>query len=177
MDVVVGASVAGSLLVLSFALLMWKLLSSIRVRGVDPDWLQKFSTDFYQPMERLLSEDDIEFLKAQPGYEPGMEKMLRAERRKVFRAYLRTLGQDFNRLHLALRLIVLYSPEDRPDLAGILLRQKALFLAGLLAAHARLALYGVGVDRVDVRGLVATLDTMRADVQAFLGAPAANTTA
>ena len=125
-------------------------------------------------MERLLSEEDFRFLRTQAGYDPAVEKELRTQRRKVFRSYLRTLGQDFNRLHLALRLVVLHSPEDRPDLAAALIRQRLMFFVGLGSAHVRLTLHVLGVGTVDVRGLVSTLDTMRLDLQSFRIAPQAS---
>ena len=105
MSIVVGMGIVGALVLIASALFIWTVASSTRVRGVDPDWLGSFSVATYRPMERLLSEDDIRFLKSQPGYEPNMEKVLRSDRRKIFRTYLRSLGRDFNRLHLALRLV------------------------------------------------------------------------
>ncbi|MCW5978512.1 MAG: hypothetical protein KIT09_10560 [Bryobacteraceae bacterium] len=168
MHVIEGAGLVGLILLASFVVLILKLASSTRVRGVDPEWIQHFSISSYRPMERLLSEDDVEFLKSQPGYEPGMEKSLRRARRKIYRAYLRNLGQDFNRLHLALRLAALHSPEDRPDLAGVLVKQKGQFFVSLGVAHVQLALHAAGIGRVDARGLLATLDTMRTDLQGML---------
>ena len=171
MSVVVGMGIVGALVLIASALFIWTVASSTRVRGVDPDWLRSFSLATYRPMARLLSEDDIRFLKSQPGYEPKMEKVLRSGRRRIFRTYLRSLGLDFNRLHLALRLVVLHSPEDRPDLAAALIKQKLLFFAGLVAVHVRLQLYGLGIGTVDVSHLLATLDTMRSELQALVPAP------
>ena len=165
MNVVVGAGVVSVLLLLALATLIWRLVSSTKIRGVDPDWLKSFSVASYRPMERLLSEDDVRFLKSEPGYEPGMEKALRAGRRRIFRSYLRTLGRDFNRLHLALRLMVLHAPRDNPELAKTLIKQKLIFTGGLALVHVRLSLYTLGWGGVDVRGLVRTLETMRAELQ------------
>jgi len=174
MSVVVGASIVGVLLLAALAVLVWGLVSSTKVRGVDPDWLKRFSVASYRPMERLLSEDDIRFLRSQPGYVPGMEKVFRARRRKIFRLYLAKLRRDFGRLHLALRLMVLHAPQDNPELAKTLVKQKFVFLAGLLAVHVRLSLYalGLGWGGVDASGLVRILDTMRAELQNLMLAPA-----
>ena len=173
MDVVLGTGTVAALILATFALLIWRLVSSAKVHGVELDWLRDFSAADYRPMERLLSEDDIRFLKSEPGYEPGMEKALRTARRKIFGSYLRNLGRDFNRLHFALRLVALHSPHDRPDLATALIKQKLLFFAGLAAAHVKLRLNVLGIGTVDVRGLVATLDTMRSELTRFFPAPAA----
>lgn len=158
--VAVAATISGA----AFAWFFWRLVSSARVRGVDPEWLKNFSTATYRPMERLLSEEDVEFLKSQPGYLPGMEKALRSGRRRIFRAYLRSLATDFNRLHLALRLALLESATDRPDLAAVLVRQKATFFLALAAVHLRLAMHALGLGSVDVRGLVSTVDRMRMEL-------------
>ena len=172
MNIVVGAGATAGLLLICATLLMWKLLSSIRIRGVDPEWLKNFSVSSYRPMERLLDEDDIRFLREQPGYEPGMERRLRADRQRIFRSYLRNLGRDFNRLHYALRLMVLHAPVDSPELAKALIKQKLVFLASLLGVYIRLELYRFGVAGVDVRGLISTLDTMQHDLRAMMSAPA-----
>lgn len=155
----------------AFVWFFWRLISSTRVRGVDPEWLKNFSIATYRPMERLLSEDDVEFLKSQPGYLPGMEKTLRSGRRRIFRAYLRSLATDFNRLHLALRLALLESATDRPDLATVLVKQKVTFFLALAAVHLRLAMHALGLGTVDVRGLVSTVDRMRTELRSLSPAP------
>lgn len=162
------AGVASSIFVCTLAYLVWKLMSSTKVRGVDPAWHKDFSVEKYRPLERLLSEDDVRFLKEQPGYEPGMEKAFRRERRKVFRSYLKNLGQDFNRLHSALRLMVLYAPETEANLATKLVQQKAVFFAGLAMVHLRLCLHGFGLGQVDVGDLVNTLAGMREALQSMV---------
>jgi len=70
------------------------------------------------------------------------------------------MGQDFNRLHRALRLMVLHAPEDRSEMAVLLVRQKIRFFAALAFAHARLTLHAVGIGTVDVSSLVTLLDSM-----------------
>ncbi len=172
MSAFMGFGLVAALLAAAGAVLVWKVLSSMQIRGVDPVWLKNFSVSSYRPMERLLNEDDIAFLKEQPGYEPGMEKRLRADRRRVFRMYLRDLGRDFNRLHLALRLMVLHAPEDSPELAKTLIRQKLYFVAGVLALHIKIEFYRFGIGSVDVRGLISTIEAMQQELSA-LAAPAA----
>jgi hypothetical protein len=165
MSLLLAAGIVGLVLTLTAGWVLWKLVSPARIRGVDPEWLQNFSTASYRPMERLLSEADIEFLRAQRGFEPGMDKALRAGRRRLFRAYLRSLALDFNRLHLALRLALLDSPADRPDLGAILIKQRLIFLAALAAVHARLLLHTLGIGTVDVQSLVSTLERMRGELR------------
>jgi hypothetical protein len=177
MNVVAGACVVGSFLLIAMAGVIWRIWSSTKIRGVDPDWLRNFSVSSYRPMERLLNEDDMAFLKAQSGYEPGMERKLRSERRRIFRLFLRTLGRDFNRLHYALRLVALHSPADNPDLARVLIKQKFVFFAAFVAVRIRLELHRFGLGSVDVRGLVATLDTMRTELHGMVTQPMASSPA
>ncbi len=168
MNVVVGAGATAILLVLAVVALIWKVLSSTRVRGVDPAWLKEFSVSAYRPMERLLSEEDVAFLKSQPGFRPGMERQLRANRCRAFRLYLRNLARDFNRLHYALRLMVVHAPEGAPDLAGLLLRQKVAFFSAWLVARLRLELYALGVGTVEISGLLAAIEDARTTVLSVL---------
>lgn len=53
------------------------------------------------------------------------------------------------------------SSVDRPDLAKALLRNKAIFTAALFAVEFRLALHACGWGTVDVRGMVASLEGAR----------------
>src|SRR5688572_20360045 len=114
--VVLSALSIGVLLLLAFAAMIRHILGVPPIAEEDHGtWLDTFSVTRYRPMERLLSKEDFEFLASQPGYDPGMSRKLRAERRRIFRSYLRQLRIDFIRLHQVARLLVLYSPEDRPD--------------------------------------------------------------
>ncbi len=167
-DVVVGAGSVTVALLCATGLLIWRLVSSMSVQGVDPEWLRSFSVSSYRPMERLLNRDDLLFLRAQPGYEPSIERELRASRCRVFRMFLKDLGRDFNRLHYALRLMVLYAPSDCPELAKTLLRQKLAFFAALVLVRVRLELYALGFGAVQVRTLISAVDGMRADLQRLM---------
>ena len=171
MYLVEGFGVVSVILLVSFIVVILRLASSTKVQDVDPEWVQNFSISSYKPMERLLCDEDVEFLRSQPGYELGMERSLRAARRRIFRMYLRNLAQDFNRLHLALRIAVLHSPKDCSDLASVLVRVKLTFFVSLAAVHVRIALHAVGVRPADVRGLIATLETMRTDLQGLTAIP------
>jgi hypothetical protein len=171
MGFVVGGGLAAGLLACLAVWLSWRLASSSRVRGVDPDWIRDFSINFYRPMERLLSEDDVIFMKGEPGYRPGMERELRARRVRVFRLYLRRLARDFGRLHLALRLIALHGTQDDPALAKVLIRQRFVFLSALAAVECRLVLYSMGIGTVDVGNLVRSLASADASLKLVLGEP------
>ncbi len=133
-----------------------------------------FSLARYEPMGRLLSEEDFLFLAAQPGYRPEIGARLRGERRRIFRRYLRELARDFHRLHAEARRMVANSTAEHSELVGMLLRQQVTFWRGLVAIEVRLALGGVGLGKVDVRGLVEAIEGMRLELARF-SAPASAT--
>ena len=151
------ASLVTLALVICFIVIVRKAL---RPAGADVDfgqWLDDFSVERYRPMERLLTPEDDEFLRSQPGHSPALSARLRSERRRLFRRYLRSLRRDFARLHRVARLIVLYSPVDRPDLAEALWRIRVSFLMAVVAVEWRLMLHVVGARGVDVRTLLDTV--------------------
>ncbi len=137
---------------------------------LNTDWIDELSVDRYRPMMRLLDESDLEFLRSQPGFTPRMAARLRARRCQVFRGYLRHLNADFHRVCTAVKVLMLQSKRDRPDLAAVLVRQQALFALGMAMVEARLFLYRWDLCTVDVRALVQTFDVMRLELRNMLPA-------
>jgi hypothetical protein len=158
--VTAGGVLIGISAAVAFALLFCALVRRDRFAGINAEWLGSFSVARYRPMERLLAEEDFDFLASQRGYAPSIARRLRSERRKIFREYLRCLWRDFGRLEAAVRLLMVNSSEDRPELAQALLRQRLLFTRGIVAAEFRLILYGLGLGTVNVQGLVGSLNAM-----------------
>ncbi|MBL8178696.1 MAG: hypothetical protein JNK48_28740 [Bryobacterales bacterium] len=117
-----------------------------------------------RPMERLLREEDFAFLAGQPGYRPEIGKQLRLRRLALFRAYLAELSAEFHDLHRKLRLLALYAPTDRTDLARVLMEQRMLFGYRMMEIELRLMLFRFGMKPVDVSGLVEMVETMRGQV-------------
>src|SRR5258707_4988519 len=105
--------------------ILYRTLSS-RPSAMPADARMVLRPGKYQPMARLLQEDDFRYLSAQPGYSPRLGRRLRSQRRRIFRGYLRSLRRDFATLSMALRTLVLHSAEDRSDLAASLVRQRLL---------------------------------------------------
>jgi hypothetical protein len=110
----------------------------------------------YRPMLRLLAESDLNF-----GNSPALRRKLRSRRREMFRAYLRCLAKDYGRLLSGVRLVMVESGVDRPDLAKTLLRSRTLFAMTLCRIEVNLWLHALGIGKVDVSGLVDALDAMR----------------
>jgi hypothetical protein len=122
-------------------------------------------------MARLLSEDDLSFLEAQPGYQPEMGMKFRRERRRIFRLYLEELARDFHRLHAHARVVVASLPAEHSALVGVLIRGKFRFWYEMAALEMRLTLSWAGVS-VDARALVEVLGAMQAQLNG-LSAPSA----
>jgi hypothetical protein len=151
---------------------LWRLLHPLKGPSFSPRWFAKYSVVRYRPMERVLGEADFEFLSRQPGVDKKTLRAWRAERRDIFRVYLRDIAADFGRLHSAARILVLTSSEDRPDLAMTLLKLRATFAYAMLAMQWRLAMDAVGVRGLDIRPLVEALDGMRGELAHLMPAPA-----
>lgn len=162
--VFVAIFVAVALLTALFALLFHALLSRSDQTACTLEWLDNFSLENYAPMERLLDRADVVFLASQPGYRPEVGQRLMLERRKIFRGYLRLLIGDFNRLLSLGKLMLVYAPEDRPQLAKALWRQQSSFYLGVCRIYCELTLYPLGWS-VDVHNLIEALQTMRDQIQ------------
>lgn len=161
---------AGAIAVLILALIVMlagRLQAKDAGASVSPTWLDDFSMARYRPMERLLMEEDFLFLSSEAGYTPEIGRRLRRDRRRIFRRYLRRLICDFNRLHLAARQMVLYAPQDRSDLALVLIQQRVLFAWAIFNVEVRLFLHWLGLGPVDVSGLVRALDSMRIQIRSY----------
>ena len=137
---------------------------------VTAEWIDELSTERYRPMTRLLDGRDLEFLRSQPGFTSRMAGRIRTQRCQIFRGYLRCLNTDFRRITAALKLIMLHSRHDRPDLASALLRHQLAFGCGMLAVHCRLVLYRWGLCTVDVGSLVRTFEAVRLELRTMVPA-------
>src|ERR1039457_62384 len=147
-------------LVLGIGALVRMLSSTDRSLPVTAEWIDDLSTDRYRPMMRLLDSGDIEFLRSQARFTPKLESKMRAQRCQIFRGYLRCLNMDFQRVCTALKLVLVQSQQDRPELSSVLLHNQFLFATGLLAVHFRLILYRWGICTVDADALMRIFDGM-----------------
>lgn len=132
---------------------------------VTAEWIADLSGDRYRPMLRLLDGTDLEFLRLQPGFNGRKAAKLRQQRCRIFKGYLQSLQIDFGRAVVALKVLMLQSREDRPDLAVALLRHQLAFGWGMVSARARLFLYRWGIGSVDVRSLVRVFDAVQTELR------------
>jgi hypothetical protein len=139
---------------------------------VTAEWIDELSLERYRPMLRLLDGRDLEFLRAQPGFTPNVEKQLRRQRRQIFQGYLRSLSLDFRRICAAIKLMMLCSKNDRPDLAGALLHHQLVFGFAFVQVQWSLLLYAWGLGEVNVADLMRTFDSTRLELRRLVPAAA-----
>jgi len=178
LEVVIAAGIAVFILVTAvFAFLFTKLLSLRRDAIFSPPDIlnEPFSPKAYRAMERLLQEEDENFVSAHPSCTKSKRQSFRKRRIAIFRGYLQLLSEDFNRICKAIKLRMITSDVDRSELAGVLMKQQFRFAAGMLCLEYKLTIYGLGWKGVDASALVHGLDAMRAQLQALsaLAAPSA----
>jgi hypothetical protein len=152
---------------------LWRrLMAQPASLPVTATWIEELSPERYRPMMHLLDAEDFAFLEAQPGFSRGMARRLRAQRCQLFRGYLRGLRADFGRVVMALKLILLSSAKDRPELSSALLEQQVKFALTLVNVYVGLFLFQWDLYPVDVSPLVRIFDSMRLELQALVPANA-----
>jgi hypothetical protein len=167
MDIVTISTLVALALLVALFVMVRKVISAGVELPLDSQWITELSVERYKPMLRLLDERDLEFLRSQPGFNPRMEARLRAQRCQIFRDYLNGLETDFRRVCTALKLLMLQSQFDRPDLASVLIHQQASFALGMAIVNVRLVFYRWGLSGVDVTDLVKRFDAMRLELRSL----------
>lgn len=157
----VSWAIAGAVLAASFLLvLVWIVRLCIPARrAVRPraEWLKCFDARRYDPVNRLLSSADLEFLPGVPGYSTEIERRLRAARRKALVGYLRWMKADFDRLYLAGKAAIAGAKTDQSDILASLVRLRAVFLWRYTLAMGRLSMSWAGFGLPDARRLAETV--------------------
>jgi hypothetical protein len=121
----------------------------------------------YGPMARLFDGRDLQFLKSQNGWRPGMAMRLRLERRAVLSLYLRQVHGDFRQCWASWRAAVAFS--ESPEVAPAAVKQFLAFY-GLYAALRLHCLLGLLVyARTDVGSLLAVLQRLQQRVHPAAG--------
>jgi hypothetical protein len=167
MDVITVSIVVTLALFGALFAMVRKVVSAGVELPLDAQWITELSVERYRPMLHLLDGRDLEHLRTQPGYSPRMEAKLRAQRCQIFRGYLRGLESDFRRVCTAVRVLMLQSQLDRPDLASVLIHQQTSFALGMAVVNVRLIFYRWGLSGVDVSDLVKRFDAMRLELRSL----------
>lgn len=114
--------------------------------------------DQYRPMLRLLSDGDLRFMSA--------DRRAGARRRTLFREYLRELTDDYGKLLAGVRLVMVGSAVERPDLARILVVNRLSFAMAACRLEIYLLLHSFGVMNsaileLEIFGLVDSVHLLR----------------
>lgn len=153
------------LLGVGFGMLFAKLLAHERLLPAPEDGDDILSPGRYKAMERLLDETDYQYLAAKSHDNKQLQKRLRDRRVHIFSSYLNCLSQDFTHICNAIKKVMVDSQVDRPDLAGLLMKQHFIFTLTVLSIEMRLILYNFGWGAPDGRSLVRALDNMTAHLR------------
>ena len=135
------------------------------------EWISELSVERYRPMLRLLDESDLRFLRRQPGFDRGMARRLRRQRCQIFRGYLNSLSDDYRKMCGTLRVLMVNSAVDRPDLAAALTRKQSEFRLCMLRARWRLLMYRWGRGCVDTAGLIQLFENLCGELQGMIPKP------
>lgn len=157
----------------ALVLVLVRRLAAAPQVSLEPADVSRLLSDRYRPMGRLLAPADALFLASHPAASAKQVRQFRSRRRKIFRAYLRSMVKDFNRISGAIKLLLATSEEDNPELATAVIKQQIIFQFALAAVQCRLVLHACGLGTVDVGGLTAVLDGMRLELSRLMPAPAA----
>lgn len=158
---IAGAAVlAGAIVLLSIVLvilLRYRLSGTIWERsGIVPE----FCASRYEPMMWLTSREDFDFLARQPGYRPEIGVRFRADRRRIFRMYLRDLARSFRSTHAAARKIAADLPESHADLIGFLVRCQTTFWRRMILIELRLLLPAARLSKFDPGALLEPIESI-----------------
>ena len=151
--------------------LVYRRLSAPTTLPVTADWIEELSVDRYQPMLRLLREDDLRFLCSRTGFDPRQVREFRRQRSQLFKSYLHCLHSDFQRVCMVLKIIMVQSRYDRPELAAVLVRSQRAFVFGLMMVRMRVFFYRWGLGTVDAAGLLKLLDVTSLELRTLVPAP------
>ena len=123
----------------------------------------------YRPMLRLLADEDFGFVAGNP----KLLRALRSERHRIFRSYLSCLTREYGRLLAGIRLVMVQSRVDRPDLARALAKNRLLFTLAICRIEYRLAMQSLGLGKVDISAVVESFDRLRESAVALQALPSA----
>jgi hypothetical protein len=94
---------------------------------------------------RLLDDEEFHSFYSQDGSTPRIAYKLAIQRWKLMHEHLRHLKSGFKLICMALKVIIVESKQDRPDLAWALLRNQMTFAYGMTVIRFQLACFVCGI--------------------------------
>ncbi len=73
---------------------------------------------------------------------------------------------------MAIRVFMVHSHSDRPDLARLLVRRQIQFVTSMALIHARLLFYRLGIGSVDASGAMRSFEAVRRELRLLRASPA-----
>jgi hypothetical protein len=110
--------------------------------SVTNEQVEELSIERYRPMLGLLDRQELDSPCAHPGIAARMG--FRVQRSRAFREYLGQMDDDFQRTSMALKVLIVQSTHDRPDLASALVRSQITFACRMMMVRFQLVLYRYG---------------------------------
>jgi hypothetical protein len=163
--VLIAASILALVLIASALLITRRLGKRRNDLPLSPEWIDELSTDKYRNMMRLLSREGLEDLRSRPDYSRRMATEFRKERSRLFQEYLDAMSVDFERICIAIRLLLLNSRYDRPDLASTLIQSRVMFSLAMASLRMRVFFYTLGWCEGDASEVFRIFDAMRLELR------------
>jgi hypothetical protein len=168
MDIVILTSI------LLFTFLVFSLASLLRTLArrsgdgfLDPsDWASTFAPAKYEPLRRLFDETDFKLVGALP-QGPKLVSRFRANRIRICRGYVDGLARDFSWASNVIKVLMIRSDTDRPDLAAILLKQRFVFTLALISLEYRLVLYRFGLNALNMSVFIGPFESLRKELRSL----------
>ena len=121
------------------------------------EWFEEFSSFRYLPMRRLLSGEEEEYWMQSTDGSKYLREEFRAERRRLFRGYLKLISFDFGRLSQGVRLCLVHATEDRTvDISHLVSLEWSLRKL-LWRAEVSIMFHWLGIKPVDATQLINAL--------------------
>ena len=139
--------IAASVVCIGLVLVMVRLtrhFAAPQPISVTAEWIDELSIDATHLL-RLLDEERFQFFRTEPDFTPKMATKLRIQRCQLFHERLRHLDNDFKLVCMALKVIIVESKHDRPDLAWALVRNQTTFVCGMMMVRLQLERYRYGL--------------------------------
>src|ERR1017187_8696340 len=112
--------------------------------SVTAEWLDQLSIET-SDLLRLLGEEDHQVFHTQPGFTPKSATKHHIQRCQLLQEHLPRLKDDFRLICLAVKVIMVQSERDRPDLARMLVRNQITFAYRMMTVRFQLACGRLGL--------------------------------
>jgi hypothetical protein len=146
-----------------FGVLFTRLISRDRMPSLPENLDAICSPTRYEEMDRFLQERDPSTSFGDGSHEAQRRKA----RVKAFRGYVRQLSEDFHQVSKAVKLMMLESSVDRPDMARILMKQRLVFAYAMVSMEFKLIMYEAGVSGIEEQLLTGSLRALQVHLQSL----------